>query len=152
MNRRTTCAAILAVILGSGLCLGWADGPAMSSLASAVSPETHLAKLMWRIRTGLRKVGLHATKGESEKLLRMVWRVQEDAVAAKSELPARTSEVPAECREAFIREYRKRMNQLIRALLDLEIAALEGNHSAVLEQVAALKKIEEEGHARCRDE
>ena len=75
-------------------------------------------------------------------------KMQEAALAAKQLQPRMTAGVPEEERAAFLAAYRRDAAVLLRSLVELEIAVLEGDEAKAKELYDRLAELEETGHER----
>lgn len=92
------------------------------------------------------------TKDFNEESLKHVIEMQKAALAAMHEEPPILAKIPAGEKAKFMIEYKKGTRLLIDALLDMEIALLEGNKDQVVELIDKLGSIKKEGHDKFVEE
>lgn len=122
---------------------------ARQEAAPAAVQETRLMAHMERMEQALDTLRRSLREpAENAKSLDLVQEMLEAALASRRETPKMTASLPEGERAAFVLEYRKQMVRLAGALLDLEVALLDGNHEEALKVYKNLKKMEEAGHER----
>lgn len=99
-----------------------------------------LDKGMKKLRRSLRK------DDELEASLAIVVEMQKAALDSKSETPPMIDKISEGDRASFAIGYRKEMANLVRTLLDMEIALLDGDSDKAQSIYESLKEIKKVGH------
>jgi soluble cytochrome b562 len=117
--------------------------------AAPAGDETELAQQMevvesavGRLRRNLRDPAKNADS------LQLVVEAQTAALFCKGQTPSMAANVPEAEREAFVAAYRKEMATLLRGMIDLELALLDGDNEAAKTALQSVRDMEEPAHER----
>jgi soluble cytochrome b562 len=113
----------------------------------AKSAEEDLYDLMLGLEDGM-KVLRRALRDpeKNPSSLDHIDAMQRAALAAKTQQPPMLESVPGEQQGELLTKFRKRMVQLLQALLNLEMAVLDGDNEAAQKIYKTLSELEEQGH------
>jgi hypothetical protein len=115
--------------------------------------ETPLAEAMEVVETAVGKLRrtLRDPAKNAESLALLV-EADTAALACKGHTPSLTASLPEAEREAFVSAYRKQMAELLRGLLEVEIALLDGDGEAAKTALQLVREMEEPAHERFTDD
>lgn len=170
MNPRTKTFALLSapwtalVMLSLIALVGWAalepvvassprtGAPAQEEVTeSEVEPDV-LMDSMVRVNRAVRRLRRQiADDSKKEANLALITTIQEALVVSKRYSPSALEVVPEAERPAFLVGYRKVLIETIRALLDLEMAVLEGDTESAQKHFDRMRELERAGHLKYRD-
>lgn len=117
------------------------------------APVATMDDSMQSLQAGFKGLEKALGKGEVEKALRLVVDMQNAAQEAKTGLPEKSAEIAdgAE-RTKFLNAYRLKIVDLQRALLDVEVALVEGKLEDAKKLLdTKLKPLKKEGHDTFKD-
>ena len=123
--------------------------PLTGEAAPRDDEETPMHQQMEVIEDGLKSLRRGLRKPENNpQSLETVLAMQQAAWVCKGLEPAMMSSVPEAERAQFLADYRKDMAICMKAMLDLEIALLDGDNEKAQELYKTLKIQEDEGHEK----
>lgn len=100
------------------------------------------------LRRTLRKMEGEGVAEASAASLDLVVQMQHAALECKGLRPPLAATLPVEQQAAFVADYRKDMAELIKGMLDLEIAVLAGDRERSLTLYKLLEELEAGGHEK----
>ena len=115
--------------------------------------DSELTSHMKIINKGYRK--LRSTLRDAERnaeSLEKIWEMESHALAAKSLEPDKFALTPEADRAAFMVGFRKTMTELIKAMLDLEVAVLDGDNDQAREILKNINKMKKPAHEKFKAE
>ena len=106
----------------------FATSSASISRAAALQghEESALAEAMEGIRADVKQIGKSLEAKDGDLAWKTICSLQKHLLAAKQELPEKTSSVPEAERAAFVAEFRTEISRLLKASCDTEEAVLAG--------------------------
>lgn len=111
--------------------------------------ESPLHQAMERIERGLKKLRREVKDpAKNATSLETLLDMQDAAGKTKVMIPPITEKQPEAERDAFVKDYRKRMIAVQKDLLDLEIAILDGDTAKAQELVKKVSDAEDSGHEK----
>jgi len=145
MMNRTLPLTLLALLLALAAPLfsqGKGDGSKLSELMGDIQKTTkHLAGV------------LEEDEPDWDAALAEVCRLQKVAIDAKNEVPGLVSAIEEEKKQAKARlEYRAKMQDFVRGLLEVETALLEQKAKAAKKALRGLDKLKSDGHGKFKRE
>lgn len=112
-------------------------------------PETPLRQQMKVIDDGLKKLrkDLQDPAKNADSLKRIA-EMETAALFCKLETPPKSAKIPEAERAAFVTAYRKELVNVVRLMLDLETALLDGDNAKAQELRKKLHDAEDPGHEK----
>jgi soluble cytochrome b562 len=118
-----------------------------------VAVESELLEPMGEFGRALRRLLRQIDKPESnEASAELVVKMQRACLDAKGMEPSLVHKQPEAEKARFLLGYRKKMIELMGALLRLESDLLDGDNEKAQASLAAVRKIEDDGHSVYREE
>lgn len=115
--------------------------------------ESVLHQAMEELNTGYRSLRRLARRGNWDAdAAETVSDMTKAAVVCMRETPPMAETVPTEERDEFIIAYKKMSGDVIKELVDLEIAILENREDDIMDHLIALRDLEVEGHEQFRED
>jgi hypothetical protein len=115
------------------------DGDELTPLAQEMEV---VESALGRLRRNLRD------PAKNEDSLAILVDAQTAALTCKSQVPSMAASVPAAERAALVAAYRKEMASLLKHLLDVEVALLDGDNEAAKAALQLARDMEEPAHER----
>lgn len=84
--------------------------------------------------------------------VQLVETIRTHVEAAQKLQPLKTPKIPADQREAFLKAFRTKLDEVLDTLAQLEDAEKEGNFPSARELILKLNELKKEGHKRFRSE
>lgn len=152
MNHQVRIAGIGTIVLA--IALAWLSvGTTLNTPAQAQSEDPPLLEAMNTINSGFRSLRRVARRGNfDEESYATAAEMTKAAVLSMHETPPMAETIPTAERKQFIIDYKKETANLIKDLLDLEIAVLEGRTEDVNDMLIKLNDVKNEGHDKFLDE
>jgi hypothetical protein len=144
---------LLASLLVSGLALRFGAARLSSQDPAHEEAETTIQKHMHLVEDAQKKLRrLVRDPARIAEAIEEIERMELATFACKSEVPLRTADLADAEREAFVRDYRKGIAQLLAAELELEIALLEADSAKAQAIFERFSGMEDTGHERFTNE
>lgn len=146
MRTKIAAPLILCLVASSWLALSGSRAPALAQSGG----ETPLGRAMSDINGSMRKLEEQLSDAQTMAgALDEICRLQKVAIDAKGEVPTTVSSITDEKKRDKARiEYRLQVQHLVRALLDLEAAALERDEKKAKKALREIDKAKDAGHAQ----
>ncbi len=107
-------------------------------------------EMMKAINRDMRALSRFLKSPEGDAPVNLVLNMQKMAMEAKLRIPTRTSTTPEEEQVAFLKGFRRSINELIVRLFALEVALEDGEYEKAGEIAAAINELKSEKHQKYR--
>lgn len=108
---------------------------------------------MRKINENLRKLrSQYDQPDKKSENVELVETIRTHVKAAQKLQPLKTPKIPADRREAFLKAFRAKLDEVLDTLAQLENAEREGNFPSARELILELNELKKEGHKRFRSE
>ncbi len=84
--------------------------------------------------------------GQNVSSIQLLHTMQQELIKGFGIVPEKTADIPIKQQGKFVLSYKRKMVELLTALLNAEAALLDGDNAAAQQQVGKLNQIKKEGH------